>query len=251
MPQPARKTIQKRWLALTLLVLALIGFGVYATRDTRNPGIWTKNSPDTLEFDGEIWAGTEIAFLEIVTPEIKRIVVRSGGGDSFVALTVANYIFDHRLDLEVRDHCHSSCANYWFTAAHNKIVQKGAAVGFHGDPYSSLQVQRRTGEHITESDLREVESFHVLAQTFYKRIGLNPAIFAYSIKFTQTNNVNLWNPNPQELGCAGVKNLKMWSPQTEAEHTLGDFAEPNTISTSAKDIRKPKPDFCQQIKSGS
>jgi hypothetical protein len=251
MPHHVLHTIQKRWLALTLLMLALIGFGVYATRDTRKLGLWTKTSPDTLEFDGEIWAGTETAFLEIVTPETRRVVVRSGGGDSFVALTVANYIFEHQLDLEVRDYCYSSCANYWFTAAHMKIVPKGVAVGFHGDPHSSLQLQRRIGEHIAEREMREMESFNVLAQTFYKRIGLNPAIFSRSVEFTQANFVNLWAPSPKELECAGVKNLEMWFPKSEADYKLGDFALANTVGTSVHDVRKPKPDFCQQIKSGS
>jgi hypothetical protein len=247
MPRHARNTIRIRWAALTLLMLALIGFGVYATRDTRKPGIWTKTSPDTLEFDGEIWAGTETAFLEIVTPETRRLVVRSGGGDSFVALSVANYILDHHLNLEVKEYCYSSCANYWFTAANKKVIPQGAVLGFHGDPLTSLQYQ----ENIEPAMLDDIHKFDIKAQVFYKKIGLHPSLFSHSVAFTNANPVGLWAPSPKELECAGVKNLEMWFPKSEADYNLGDFAQADTIGTSAHDVRKLKPDFCQQIKSGS
>lgn len=246
MRQP-RKTIQKRWFALPLLALAAIGFGVYATRYTHEPGTWTKTSPDTLEFDGEIWAGIETTFLKLVTPEIKRIVVRSNGGDSSVALVVANYIFDHQLSLEVKNYCHSSCANYWFTAANKKVVPQGAALGFHGDPLTSLGPDENSNQNV----VAEARRFDVKAQVFYKKIGLNPLLFSYSVAFTQANSVDLWAANSKELECAGIQNLEMWFPQSEADDKLGDFALPNIIGTSAKDVRKPKPNFCQQINARS
>jgi hypothetical protein len=245
--QHQRRAIQKRWFALTIFVLALIGFGVYAVRNQNESGVWTKTSPDTLEFDGAIWPGSETAFFEIVTPEIKRLVVRSGGGDSNIALQIAEYIHQQQLDLEVRDYCYSSCANYWFTAANKKTVPRSAAVGFHGDPFTTAQYVQTTDQ----KTLNIVEQFDVLAKPFYKEIGLNPALFPHSLAFTNSNQVNLWAPSPKELKCAGVNNLEMWFPESEADYKLGDFAQAHTIGTSAQDVRKPKPDFCQRIKSGS
>ena len=85
-------------------------------------GVWTRIDSETLNFTGEIVTGTEIDFERLMTPDIRRLRVRSSGGDVEVALKIAETIFARKLDLEVNGYCASSCANYWFPAANKKLT---------------------------------------------------------------------------------------------------------------------------------
>ena len=62
------------------------------------------------------------------------LVVTSTGGDVSAALKMAERIHTLRSSLVVSGLCLSSCANYLFLSAKEKVVLPGAVVGFHGGP---------------------------------------------------------------------------------------------------------------------
>lgn len=61
-----------------------------------------------------------------------RVRLRSPGGQIHVAMAIGREIHRRRLDVEVDRLCHSSCANYLFTAGRNKYLQSADQVRFHG-----------------------------------------------------------------------------------------------------------------------
>jgi hypothetical protein len=154
---------------------------------------------------------------------------------------VGDYIYDHELDIEVNQLCGSSCANYWFTAARKKTVSQGAYVGFHGDITSSVQYWKTPNAETLEVARR----ISLKEQAFYKKIGVNPELYAFSAAFTTSNEVTFWLPSPAELACMGVTNLDgMWFSSNPSEYVLANrWPHPNVL-TSVQDKRIPKPELC-------
>ena len=88
---------------------------------------------DVVEFGGAITAASVEAFIAAHRDaRIERVVLDSMGGDVASALTLANWMVDRRVDVEVRNLCASSCANYLFAAGRRKIIDERAVVVWHG-----------------------------------------------------------------------------------------------------------------------
>lgn len=60
------------------------------------------------------------------------LLIRSQGGVTSHGMALGRWVRAHQLTVKVLDLCFSSCANYVFTAAPNKIVSNFAVVGYHG-----------------------------------------------------------------------------------------------------------------------
>ena len=155
------------------LTLVLSGCGLVIRSA---PSLWERLDAQTLSFSGEIEARTDEDFLRIVTPETTKLVVNTTGGNVESALIVARYIHEHQLDLEVREVCASSCANYWFAAAKKKTVPRGAYIGFHGDVGSSLPYW----ETPPAKALVSIQKIIANEAAFYSSVKLDPRIFASS-----------------------------------------------------------------------
>ena len=110
-----------------------------------------------------------------VKPRLLKI--RSGGGDVNLGMDVGEWVFRNQLDVEVTDHCVSSCANYIFTAGRRKILNPDSIVMWHGgahQPNMEEQVKAigKTGEdYLTAWKLRE--------DTFFKTVGVDGTITVY------------------------------------------------------------------------
>lgn len=92
----------------------------------------------TLEVTGEITAQT---FLDVrehllgVKTDIKKVVINSGGGNGPAALAIAMLMHEHNWDVEVGEHCISSCAIFIFPAGNKKYLNDNSLLMFHGGPY--------------------------------------------------------------------------------------------------------------------
>ena len=64
---------------------------------------------------------------------IERFIVNSPGGEVSAGLSIAKLMLDHNISLEVDGICASSCANYLFVAADEKVIRDGSAVIWHGN----------------------------------------------------------------------------------------------------------------------
>lgn len=92
---------------------------------------WRRIDVTTLEFRGAITDGAYSRLLAMHTPEIRTIVVNSGGGLVTEAIQIADFIRLNHLRLIVRGYCLSACANYIFASAPERVLQSGL-VGIHG-----------------------------------------------------------------------------------------------------------------------
>ena len=88
---------------------------------------------DVACFAGEIDRTVPGALVPLLE-RAETLVVSSQGGDVEAALDVAAAMVRRRTTLVVHGLCLSSCANYWFTAAAEKIVLDGSVVGWKGGP---------------------------------------------------------------------------------------------------------------------
>jgi hypothetical protein len=231
------RTAKHTWIAACLLAMLLSG----CLPPVAQPGKWSRLNDSTLYFRGSIDSGSDQEFLALVDARINRVQVSTFGGDVESALVIAEYLFDHKIDLEVEEVCVSSCANYWFPAANRKFVTKGAYVGFHGDVTSSIAYWHNPSTEAIEF----AQQTSAKEQAFYQRVGLNPKLFQFSIDFIQTNDMSIWAISPQEAACAGINNLEMWFPTDPKEFRLANSRPYPTVGTSFEDKRKSPQDFCQ------
>lgn len=208
----------------------------------QRPAVIERVDAQTISFTGPIQEGDDARFEALLTPETRRLIISSGGGEVTAGMKMGKLIHQHGLDVEVRDVCGSACANYIFTAGRKKIVPKGSFVGFHGDPKNSplIQVWRffyrnnaATAQYTKESNR--------LTEELYALIGINPKLYAHSAQFTLANNVTFWVPSPRELDCMNVKGLEMWFSDNLADFTNSWKVN---VRTSKQDIRQPSPDIC-------
>ncbi|MBE7420540.1 MAG: hypothetical protein HS128_22820 [Ideonella sp.] len=121
-------------LAVGVSALLIASHGTWANRNT--PHIQAASVyryHDSIFVDGYLLPGVDDRIIKIVEHHsISKIVIRSGGGDTGTALNIAELIAAKRIDIVVRDHCISSCANYIFIAGEKKHIMKNSIVALHG-----------------------------------------------------------------------------------------------------------------------
>ncbi|NIB44301.1 hypothetical protein HBA55_32190 [Pseudomaricurvus alkylphenolicus] len=70
------------------------------------------------------------------TPRPQRLVIRSLGGDLHAGMNLGLFVHDNALDVEVKEICASSCANYVFSAARKKYLHRDSILVWHGGAMS-------------------------------------------------------------------------------------------------------------------
>jgi len=95
-------------------------------------GTWRRTNSDTVTFRGSIDSGEFEKFNAVFDDRVKNLVVTSAGGSVHDAIEIAEVLEKHDIKIIVKIWCLSSCANYFFTAAKTKVIEKGI-VGFHGN----------------------------------------------------------------------------------------------------------------------
>jgi hypothetical protein len=98
-----------------------------------------------IYFQGQITRASADAFLRLLGPDTKRLVMASGGGEAAPALDIAEAIQARRLPVEVRDLCFSACAVVVLVASPDRTVGAGAIIGLHGSPLAAERGYQRTG----------------------------------------------------------------------------------------------------------
>jgi hypothetical protein len=150
---------------------------------------------DTLIINGDIMHSMYEDISRYLTENnVKRVFITSNGGDIDAGISIGRLIHQFNLELEVIGYCISSCANYLFTAAANKIIQEGAAVIWHGNSQqkdfrefdqcgrtiSSFDGLPMDDEEIAElktpESQKEWESIRRREHDFYQLIGVNDYI---------------------------------------------------------------------------
>ena len=64
-----------------------------------------------------------------------KLKINSLGGSSLAGILIGRFIHENSLDVIVDKNCHSSCANFVFTAAREKVISHHALIVFHGGSF--------------------------------------------------------------------------------------------------------------------
>lgn len=93
------------------------------------------NSDGNIEYVGSITAEKNMKVFALydsspVKPE--RFIITSAGGNTDYGIQLGEWLLENQLAVEIGDYCMSSCANYVFLAAREKIIGKHSFIGFHG-----------------------------------------------------------------------------------------------------------------------
>lgn len=115
-------------------LLAIVWFGSSHLLKTRKELL----SNYTLTINGEITAESFVQAREHLvgaTADLKKVVITSGGGNGPAALAIGMLIHRHNWDVEVGDHCISSCAIFIFPAGKKKYLNDNSLLMFHGGPH--------------------------------------------------------------------------------------------------------------------
>ncbi|HBR0931653.1 TPA: hypothetical protein L9K91_005024 [Klebsiella variicola] len=170
---------------------------------------------DTLYVDGNISKNDDKVLSEIIENHIipvRTISINSGGGDIETAINIGSIIYDKGISMEVRRLCLSSCANYLFPAARNKIINYGSIVGFHGSPNSDDSKLITTVDGVTTSD-------PAIKDKIFSEIRKNDKLFYNKIHVSWMmplcgQNENIGDPdtglstyNEKDFAQFGVKNI--------------------------------------------
>ncbi|MFZ6755551.1 hypothetical protein ACO0KY_19560 [Undibacterium sp. Dicai25W] len=113
-----------------------------ANADTLEMKFWKKND-DTLIAYGMISEQSLVEFKKQDFQKIKYLVVTSGGGEIHAAAEIGLIILRNNITVIASEYCLSSCANWLFLPAKEKILSKNALLGFHADIISQFNLVRK------------------------------------------------------------------------------------------------------------
>ena len=157
---------------LTTLAAAVLAAGDAAAAPPSTPGSgWSRLDAQTLAFQGRITEESRKAFGQLIDDETTTVVLTSRGGDVEAALDIANAIHDRGLDVVVRGHCVSSCANYLFLAGRNRMIEPDSFLGFHGT-LTSLDLEAQVAEMEAAARAAGQTDEEIAAQTLSMRRGV-------------------------------------------------------------------------------
>ncbi|MCS6133516.1 hypothetical protein G3496_00915 [Shewanella baltica] len=159
------------------------------------------------------------------TSKIKWLAIKSVGGEVNLGLDLAEFINKNSLKVEVTEYCLSSCANYVFPAAHEKLITNHALIGFHGGTSGMAAGVAEFIKTLPESE-REATQKHfdeygekTLAREadFFQRLGVNPNIttLGQSDKYKKYEDAGSyvgWYYAISDLNKLGVKNISVLNP---------------------------------------
>lgn len=175
------------------------------------------------------------AIYQAAVPKPTVLSIRSGGGDIVPGMALGDWVSANQLDVRVLEYCLSSCANYVFPAARNKVVSSFAMIGYHGGVASDSFIMdpetlARQSAMSPEDRDAEVEAFkQFVAQqaaaeaAFFKRIGVRADITRlgqtayYAKRFEADTKMVGWTYSAADFAKLGVKNITVingpWKPR--------------------------------------
>ena len=164
--------------------------------------------PATLVYQGTLSAAANARVFELyeqATPKPRLLKMTSGGGDITLGMELGEWVFRNGLDVEVVDHCFSSCANYVFTAAKAKYLNPDAILMWHGGAYQqSLEEQIKP---FGEQGQTALTSWRTREDAFFKTIGVDQSITTYGQTASRPKSLFPYDYSIEDLSKFGVRNV--------------------------------------------
>ncbi|MCC5855953.1 MAG: hypothetical protein JJU10_09820 [Idiomarina sp.] len=168
---------------LSLSALALVVSGCAQAPDAIEGGRVSVDE-DAIVLDGPATAATvrELLATAEANPNIRTFRVRSDAGDPMAAMQWGYHLYRNEFNLEVWDYCLDSCSNYFFTAAHRRVLQDNAIVAWSGGAMDESWVQQLRFyifPGIRNVATQYLDAFLRRETRFFDRINVDQRIVSY------------------------------------------------------------------------
>lgn len=104
---------------------------------------------ESIDFCGVIDEDAVKAVSANLVPTVRRITIRSMGGELDAPLDLAEIIRTRGLGVRVEGPCLSACAAFVFVAARNRYVAPGSVLGLHNSSSSVVEIADRLRDRMT------------------------------------------------------------------------------------------------------
>lgn len=211
-----------------ITILILICQNASASEPKDNETTSVKLNENIIYFSGTLTKEAIDKTIQIYNEQkIKptKIVISSDGGDIDLGMDFGEWVFNNHLDIQVNDYCLSSCANYIFPAAKNKLLGERAIVGYHGgassqsfdlsdinEMYKDLpdSEQMKKKQEAIEGMKTYLDRVREKESKFYKRINIPQEIstLGQQGKYSKKSESFIgWTYTPDGFMKLGLKNI--------------------------------------------
>lgn len=201
-------------------------------------------SDKTLIYSGQINKQNNNTAAELLknNPTINTFTITSGGGNLALGMDLAELILAHKLTVNIKQFCFSSCANYVLLAGHPTTIEPNAIIGWHGDAASAKwldsdidamvkhleepqksqkweELRAHYDEVINKASLREKALYKKLNVNHdLLTVGLKPNLRSAAIK----QHARGWTYSPKVLNYFGISNISYnnWQPRSAKNFSL-------------------------------
>jgi hypothetical protein len=165
-----------------------------------------------------------------ILTELRRLtnggtfVIKSSGGDIYIAMRVANLLRERNARVVTYDLCLSACANALFVATHRTIVAAHTVVAWHGAPpvlnYCPSLEQMLPSTRYDQETVKQKLALYCanleLVRTFYASRGLDGK-FAQSPQTPHTRKARTATESPSDPRAV----FWMWHPDNHQDAFRG------------------------------
>lgn len=180
---------------------------------TANAGEWTRISPDTIKFSGEITKDDVVVFQKIYRPTDTTVILTSTGGLIEPALTIAETLIKNKeLGTVVHGVCASSCANYLFLAGKTRKIE-GGVVGYHGNLRAYLESEKfrddikQADPKVLADRLPKLRQMAKEEDAFFAAANVPQDIFNRTQLENDTGQYDIYVPGPNAFLKYGIQNV--------------------------------------------
>ena len=195
-----------------------------------------------LEYVGDLDDGANQRLFDLyekLADKPTMLSIRSRGGEVNTGMALGAWVYSHHLNVRVLEFCLSSCANYVFTAAKQKIVSNFAVVGYHGGPgdlknlkfdakieamLSTLTPEAR--KTMMDELTTTIRLYGQREVAYFQKIGVRSDISSLGQndqyeKFTV--GASGWTYSQEDFALLGVRNITVINPPWKPGSTLHEL----------------------------
>ncbi|MGL4284014.1 hypothetical protein [Eubacterium aggregans] len=164
----------KKRIMIILAVVLLLLLSITAFMLLKPTGTEEENHVDVhVEGSSIVYNGPMVAegieqAKQLYSPNITRLVLNSPGGEINIGMDLGEWVYNHGLDVEIKNTAFLSAANYVFTAGRNKYLHKDSMVGWHSgvtQDNDNFFMKLLMKNYLEEGQTRE--------KAFFEKIGVD------------------------------------------------------------------------------
>lgn len=170
---------------------------------------------DTIVYTGPLSDAANQQVAALLDARTATLRISSRGGEILLGMDLGELVFSHRLDVEVAEHCLSSCANYVFPAGRMKILGRHSQLGWHG---GALQPMRFDDARTQAAYEQYIGAARQREQAFFERIGVSPlsTVYGQREEFEAQRHCVGWDYSPAAMAALGMRDVVLpqggWQP---------------------------------------